>query len=129
MIHSVNIKTEFKNIGNLLNQFTKKGWSIVMDQKCTTYYSDPSRDRVHTYVAKNPTAGGYDIGINKDEHGNAFFVCDFFDGSIERQLGKDLQHIKQGYALDELREFIEQENLAYNIKTLETGEMVITAEG
>ena len=129
MSHSVNITTQFKNIGNLLNQFVKKGWVIDINQTCNTYPSDPRRNEVHNYVARNPKNGGYDVGIQMDQEGNAFFICDFFDSSIERALGEGLQDIRQGYAFDELREFMEQENLGYSIKSLESGEMVITAEG
>lgn len=129
MSHSVNIKTEFKNISNLLNQFQNKGWNIVENQTCNTYPSDPRRNEIHRFVARNPRDRGYDIGIQIDETGNAFFVCDFFDPSIEQQLGKNLVDIRQGYALDELHEFMQNENLGYQITKLESGELVVTAEG
>lgn len=128
MSHSVNIKTQFKNISNLLQQFEKQGWRIQMNQKCTTYPSDPRRDETHPYVAKNPKQGGYDIGINKDNEGNAYFICDFFDTSIQQQLGKNLQKIRQGYALDEIKSFMENEEMEYRIDTLESGELVVIAE-
>ena len=129
MSHSVNIKTQFKNIENLLNQFTKAGWALEHNTKCRTYPSDPRRDEFHTYVAKNPKTSGYDIGINLDSEGSAFFVCDFFDPSIQQQLGKDLKTIKQGYALDELHNFMREENLSYEVNELPTGELVVTAQG
>lgn len=128
MSHAVNIKTQFKNIENLLSQFQKAGWQIVQSAKCNTYPGDPRREEVHQYVAKNPRSGGYDVGINIDSEGNAFFVCDFFDGSIERQLGDNLKNIKQGYSVDELKKFMIQEDLSYQIHELPTGELVVTAE-
>jgi hypothetical protein len=128
MSHSVNIATQFKNIGNLLSQFEKHGWNIVHDSKCHTYPSDPRREEVHKYVAKNPRQGGYDVGVNQDADGNAFFVCDFFDRGIEEQLGKNLQKIKQGYALSEIKKFMYEEDLDYQVEQLPTGELVITAE-
>lgn len=128
MSHSVNIKTQFKNINTLLNQFKGLGWEIVTDQKCRTYYSDPRREEVHKYVAKNPQAGGFDVGIGVDNDNNAYFVCDFFDHSIERQLGSNLQKVKQGYALDEIKKHLYEEDLNYTVEQLPTGEMVITAE-
>ena len=128
MSHSVDIKTQFKNLGNLLSQFEKAGWTIVQNQKLHTYYSDPRREEIHQYVAKNPQAGGYDVGVNVDQDGNAYFVCDFFGGSIERSLGENMKSIKQGYALDELRRFMEDEELNYKVDTLPTGELVVTAE-
>ena len=128
MSHAVNIKTQFKNINTLLNQFKNLGWAIVENQKCQTYYSDPRREEIHKYVAKNPRAGGYDVGINVDESGNGYFVCDFYDRSIEQQLGNNLQKVKQGYALDEIKKHLYEEDLNYSVEQLPTGEMVITAE-
>ena len=128
MSHSVDIKTQFKNLNNLLSQFEKAGWTIVTGAKLNTYPSDPRREEIHQYVAKNPQAGGYDVGVNVDAEGNTYFVCDFFGGSIERSLGENMKNVKQGYALDELRRFMEDEELNYKVDTLPTGELVVTAE-
>jgi hypothetical protein len=128
MSHSVNIKTQLKNVNTLLAQFTKKGWVIETNTKCNTYPSDPRKGEVHQYVAKNPKAGGYDVGINVDDEGNAYFVCDFFDASIQQQLGQNLKDIKQGYALDEVKKFMHEEDLDYRVEELPTGELMVIAE-
>lgn len=128
MSHKVNIKTSFKNIERLLEQFTQLGWNIAENVKATTYPSDPRREEIHRYVAKNPQPSGYDVGIDIEDDGSAVFVCDFFDSSIERQLGKELKKIKQGYALAELKKFMQEEDLNYNVSELATGELVVTAE-
>ena len=127
MSHSINIKTEFKNITNLLDQFKLAGWTILQNTKCNTYPSDPRRDELHRYVAKNPQ-NGYDVGIDIDAQGMAVFVCDFFDRSIERQLGRNLQKIKQGYALQEVKDFMAEQDMHYQIEELSTGELVVVAE-
>jgi hypothetical protein len=128
MSHSVNIKTQFKNIQTLLNQFKKLGWSIDTDIKCNTYYSDPRKEEVHQYVAKNPSPGGFDVGINTDADGNTFFVCDFYDRSIEKQLGPNLKNVKQGYALDEIKKSLQEEDMHYQVSELPSGELVLIAE-
>lgn len=128
MSHSVNIKTQFKNINNLLEQFESLGWRIVKNEKCHTYFSDPRKEEVHNYVAKNPAPNGFDVGIDLDSENCAYFVCDFYDRSIEKQLGTNLQKIKQGYALSEVKKFMHQEDLEYRVDELSTGELVITAE-
>ena len=115
-------------MNNLASQFTKLGWKIIKDSRCRTYPSDPRRDEVHQYVAQNPEQKGYDVGINVDQEGRAYFVCDFFDRSIERQLGKNLQHIKQGYALTQLKKELQYDDLNYKVVTLPTGELQVTAE-
>jgi hypothetical protein len=128
MSHSVNIKTQFKNVSSLLAQFKAQGWNIVENSKCRTYFSDPRKEEVHKYVAVNPEATGYDIGVNVDNEGNATFVCDFYDRSIERQLGQNLKKIKQGYAVAELKTFLQEEDMEYQINELPTGELVVIAE-
>jgi hypothetical protein len=127
MSHSVDIKTQFKSLTNLLSQFETLGWKVVQNEKCRTYPSDPRRDEVHQYVAKNP-GNGYDVGVNVASDGTATFVCDFFDHTIEKQLGKNLQKIKQGYALSELKKFMYEEDLDYKVQELSTGELVVIAE-
>jgi hypothetical protein len=128
MSHAVNIKTQFKNISSLLNQFTKAGWKIEENTVCNTYHSDPRRQELHRYVAKNPVNGGFDVGIDVDNEGNAFFVCDFYDRSIEQQLGDKLKNIKQGYSMDELKKFLHEEDMSYRVEELATGELVVIAE-
>jgi len=128
MSHAVNIKTAFTNISNLLAQFEQRGWKIVENEKCNTYPSDPRRNEVHQYVAKNPTPGGYDVGVNVDSDGTTYFVCDFFDRSIGQQLGSNLKDIKQGYALSELQKQLKYEDLSYKVSELASGELVVVAE-
>jgi len=128
MSHSVNITTQFKNVRNLLDQFRLLGWAIEENNKCRTYPSDPRREEVHRYVAKNPHTNGYDIGINLDDKHNAYFVCDFFDPSIEKQLGKNLQKVKQGYSLAEIKKRLREEDMEYKINELPTGELIVIAE-
>jgi len=128
MSHKVNIKTSFKNIERLLEQFVLLGWQIEHNVKARTYPSDPRREEIHRYVAKNPKASGYDVGIDIEADGSACFVCDFFDPSIEQQLGEKLKKIKQGYSLAELKKFMQEEDLSYSVNELPTGELVVIAE-
>jgi hypothetical protein len=127
MSHSVNIKTQFKDTKLLEAAFESRGWKIVTNQVCRTYPSDPSRGKVHQFVAVNPQANGYDVGIDVGEDGNAFFTCDFFDSSIERQLGKQIKDIKQGYSLAKLKKFMSEEDLNYEVTTLATGQLKVIA--
>jgi hypothetical protein len=127
MSHSVNIATQFKDIKVLERIFHSRGWETVRNQKCRTYPSDPSRDVVHDYVAVNPTSAGYDVGIDLDENSNAAFTCDFYDRSIEQSLGKNLQHVKQGYSLAKLKTYMHEEDLDYSIERLPTGQLKIIA--
>jgi predicted transcriptional regulator len=125
MSHSVNIKTQIKQVHTLLGVFDALGWNIKENEKCRTYYSDPSKDTVHRYVAVNPKEQGYDIGIDVNEQGEAYFTCDFFDRSIESQLGKNLQKVKQNYSLAQIKQFMLEEGLDYTVSELENGQLKV----
>ena len=128
MSHCVNLTTQFKDIETLKDVFKSFGWDIVENQKCKTYPSDPRREEVHRYVAKNPGQGmSYDVGINVDDNGNAYFVCDFFDTSIAKQLGNNLQNVKQGYAVQKLKQACFHEDLDYKLTELPSGELCFSA--
>jgi len=127
MSHSVNIKTKFKNKKLLFETFEKLDWKIVENQKCTTYPSDPSRNVVHQYVALNPRPHGYDVGIDINSDGEATFTCDFYDSSIAAQLGHNLKNVKQNYSLAELKQFMNEEDLNYEVETLKSGELKVIA--
>ena len=128
MSHSVNIKTKFKNIDLLLEQFKLKGWRIVENQCRNTYPSDPTGKTPNKYVAKNPQPRGYDVGIDVDDEGNATFVYDPYDRGVEQQLGNRLRDIKQNYTLSIVNKALEYEDLRYNVERLPNGELIITAD-
>jgi hypothetical protein len=125
MSHSVNIKTQIKSVDTLLKVFTELGWEIKHNDKCRTYASDPSKDVVHRHVAVNPLPTGYDVGIDVNEQDAAYFTCDFYDTSIERQLGKKLQKVKQNYSLAQIKQFMLEEGLDYSVSELEAGQLKI----
>ena len=128
MSHCVNLTTQFKDIETLKDVFKSFGWNIVENEKCQTYPTDPRRAEIHRYVAKNPVQGkSYDVGINVDSNGNAYFVCDFFDSSIASQLGNNLQKIKQGYAVQKLKQACLHDDLDYKISELPSGELCFSA--
>jgi len=127
MSHSVKIATQFKDWNVLEKTFEALNWTIKSNQKCRTYPSDPSRDVVHQYIAVNPKANGYDVGIDVDLDGNAVFTCDFFDKSIGSQLGQNLKNVKQGYSLNKIVEYMNEEDLDYKIENLTNGQLKVIA--
>ncbi len=127
MSHSVDIETSFNKINILLEQFKSLGWHIEENARRTTYPTDPRRNQANRYVAKNPKPGGYDVGIDV-VNGNAVFVCDFYDRSIEAQLGEQLLKVKQGYSTSQIKKFAHMEDLDYRIDVLPNGELRIIAE-
>jgi hypothetical protein len=125
MSHTVEIKTEIKNIECLKRAFEHLGWTIKDHSKMRTYGSDPLREAVYDHVAVNPR-GQFDIGVRRMESDYKLFG-DTYDRSIEEQLGKGFGKLKQRYSFEVVKEYAEESELEYEVKTLENGtlELVI----
>jgi len=80
--------------------FERLGWYIEENKACKTYPGDPDREKVYEYVARNPKKGtyDYDIGIQTDASEEIGIFGDFYQGSLESQLGKNLCKLKQAYS-------------------------------
>jgi hypothetical protein len=99
MSHTVKITAQFKteHLSSFRRALEKFGWKLVEDSKIRTYYNDPSRDKVYKMIAQNPNHG-YDLGIQFNaETGELEVMGDFYDGSISKTLGTNLEQLKQEY--------------------------------
>lgn len=126
MSHSVAIKTECKDLEIVLQTYQELGWRIITNSKARTYPSDPARNTVYEYVAVNPSKSGraYDIGIK--QKGELYeFVCDFFDSSIAQQLGKNLNKVKQTYAVNLAKKLYEDVQI---LEMLQDGTLILECE-
>lgn len=98
MSHTVKIKTTFKDASIFKKALEKFGWTIKENSKIRTYPSDSARDTVYKQIAVNPASSGYDIGITTKPDGEIELYADFYDGSIQKSLGQDLQRLRQEYS-------------------------------
>jgi hypothetical protein len=102
MSHTVKIATQFKveHLNAFKRSLEKFGWTIKEKSKARTYHNDPDRDKVYDYVAVNPGTGNvHDVGINVNNVTNELeIMCDFYGGSIEKTLGKELNNLKKEYS-------------------------------
>jgi hypothetical protein len=99
MSHAVKINTEYKHLGSLQRAFQSIGWTIKEKSKIRTYPYDEARHKTFDYVAVNPNAQGYDIGITVGVDGKLDLVCDFYGGSIARELGgQEMTKLKMAYS-------------------------------
>jgi hypothetical protein len=100
MSHTVKIKAQFKNehLQSFLRALEHFGWTTKENSKIRTYYSDSAANKVYDMIAVNPNTG-YDLGLvfNK-ETGELEVMGDFFDGSVAKTLGNNLDKLKQEYS-------------------------------
>lgn len=130
MSHTVKINTSFKteHMQSFKRAVESFGWSLKDNSKINTYPSDPGRNKVYPMIMQNP--GGYDIGLLFNEQtGEIELYGDFFDGSIQKTLGSNIDKLKQEYSCAVI-----EDKLAYDGYTTtrsqnqETGEVEILAE-
>ena len=98
MSHTVKIAAQFKT--EHLNSFKRAletfGWKLDENAKMRTYGGNSSTS--YSTVAVNPN-NGYDIGIQFNEKtGEMECMGDFYDGSIAKTLGNNLDKLKQEYS-------------------------------
>lgn len=96
MSHTVAIQTQFNRYEALEKALKSFGWTIQQKSKIRTYHSDPQRDKVYSYIGKNPQSG-YDFGFDVVDGKVTQIHYDPYDGSIERQLGKQFCKLKVEY--------------------------------
>ena len=98
----IDLKIKVSELSNLDAALTTLNWNLMQNATPRTYagYSKPFK-----FVAVNPdkSRDGFDIGleqVNDEFH----FHTDYFGGSVERTLGKDLSLLKQEFAAEVIRD-------------------------
>jgi hypothetical protein len=126
MSHTVAIKTIFKDKESFMKALESFGWKIREKTTIRTYPSDPQRNKVYDEIAVNPGTGtSYDIGLTVDDSGAITLNCDFYDGTIERSLGKQFALLKREYVLNVVRKEYEDVEI---VETLPDGSIIVEGE-
>lgn len=113
MSHTVRHKIpDMKNPGTLIKAFDKLGWKVELNTKCRTWHSNPDRNKIYKWVAKNPDRNGYDLGVVQDEKGNLTLEGDtsMMGQDVWNALGKDFQKLKQQYSVQSVLEWAEAQS-------------------
>lgn len=122
MSETAQIKTKFKDLKTVKAAFESLGWKIEEKTKMHTYPYDSNRNKVYDWVARNPEnqSNSYDIGISRVD-GEIDLHCDFYGGSIARQIGRGFEKLKQRYALKKIQEDAEENDYEVVTKELDNG--------
>ena len=100
MSHTAQIRNEFKvsEFSNLEKAFKHFGWNIVQNQVPRSYYNQEKRSFQHVAINPDTSSNAYDIGLELGSDGQVKLFTDYYGGSVERTLGRDLGNLKQEYA-------------------------------
>ncbi len=131
MSHTVKIQAKFKieHMSAFKRALEHFGWKTVENSKARTYPGDQAGHTTYPMVAVNPNSG-YDIGVQFNEKtGELEAMADFYDGSIARTLGTNIDALKQEYSC-----CVAEDHFAYmgwsasREVNQETGEITIVGE-
>jgi hypothetical protein len=106
MSHTVKVATQFKKYDLFKKALEKFGWKVEQNSKIRTYPSDPQRDKVYTYIGKNPISG-YDFGFDVENGEVTGIHYDPYDGTIHKSLGDKFAKLKTEYAMTVARDLYE----------------------
>ena len=116
MSHISKIELEVKDLAVLSQACARLGLTLIKGRKQFKWYG---KDAPCDHVIKVPGAN-YEIGVVKDKQ-RYELNCDFYDGNIEKAVGRQAGLLKQAYAVTKTK--IEARRKGYSVleKYTDTG--------
>jgi len=94
MSHFATIQTQIRDMDALRDACAELGLTLLQNSEARGY----SANRQHgDYVIK--LKGPYDIALNKQPDGNYGLTTDWWDGHVEKEVGKDFGKLLQLYGV------------------------------
>ena len=94
MSHFTEIKTQIKDIAALDRACAELGLSLVPNAEARGYANNHTHGD-HVIRLKGP----YDIAVNQQPDGNHGLTTDWWQGHVEREVGKDFGRLLQLYGV------------------------------
>jgi hypothetical protein len=94
MSHFTTIKTQIKDIEALRKALEEMGLSIVSNAEARGFVSNTTTG---DFVIR--LKGPYDIALNKQPDGSYGLTTDWWDGHVEKEVGKDFGKLLQLYGV------------------------------
>ena len=94
MSHFTTIKTQIKDIAALRSALTEMGLSLSTNAHARGYLQNTIKG---DYVI--PLSGPYDLALQKQPNDSYALVADWYQGHVEKELGKDCSKLLQLYGV------------------------------
>ena len=107
MSHFTKITTEIRDLEALKNAAQNMNLSFEHNTGCRYYYGSQTREN----VIKLP--GKYDVAIEAKDNGTYDIDADFYDGHVERFIGKNGNELLRQYSMEKLK--IEAKKNGYKV--------------
>jgi hypothetical protein len=94
MSHFTTIKTQIKDIEALRCALEEMGLALIPDAQARGYYQSSTKGE---FVIR--LKGHYDIALNKEPDSSYGLTTDWWDGHVEKEVGKDYGKLLQLYGV------------------------------
>lgn len=94
MSHFTTIKTQIKDVQALRSACQELGLSLLQNAEARGYYTNTTQG---DYVIK--LKGPYDVAVNEQKDGSFGLTADFWEGHVEKEVGKNYGRLMQLYAV------------------------------
>ena len=94
MSHFTTIKTQIKDVQALRSACQELGLSLLQNAEARGYYTNTTQG---DYVIK--LKGPYDVAVNQQKDGSFGLTADFWEGHVEKEVGKNYGRLMQLYAV------------------------------
>ena len=94
MSHFTTIKTQIKDVAALRSATNEMGLELIANAEARGYYSNKTKG---DFVIR--LKGPYDIAVNQQPDGTFGLTTDWWDGHVEKEVGRDFGRLLQLYGV------------------------------
>jgi hypothetical protein len=124
MSHFTTIKTQIKDIDALRLACAELGLVVKQNAQARGYYENKIKG---DYVIK--LKGPYDIALNRQPDGSFGITADFWEGHVEKEVGKDYGRLLQLYGVHKASQEARKRGLSVMRKAQQNGSIKLILVG
>jgi hypothetical protein len=124
MSHFTTIKTQIKDINALRAACHELGFAVLQNSSARGYINNQTKGE---YVIK--LNGPYDIALNKNEDGTYGLTTDWWDGHVEKEVGKNFGKLLQLYGVHKATMEARKKGLSVVRRTKQDGSIKLVLMG
>lgn len=124
MSHFASVQTQIRDIGALRGACTELGLVLAEIAVARGYGSNTIKGDLVIRLK-----GPYDIAVNKQEDGNYGLITDWWNGHVEREVGKDYGRLLQLYAVHKAQIEARKKGLTVRRQALGDGSVKLVIGG
>jgi len=125
MSHFTTIETRIRDIAALRAACAELGLELQGAGTARGYYSEQGLPGEHVIRLRGP----YDIAVNKTKDGTYGLTTDWWNGHVEKEVGKDFGRLLQLYGVHKAQAEARRKGLTVRRRSLNDGSIKLTIGG